>query len=81
MAALGRWDLSVCLGSGVRTKNMSLSLFFSLRSEVLIGKTAEDNDRLSLQYGKPDEALSTRTAAYRDLHMRVLIVLMDGWTE
>lgn len=25
--------------------------------KVLIGKTAADNDQLSLKYGKPDEAL------------------------
>jgi hypothetical protein len=53
---------------GPNKKHVAFAIF-SLRSEVLIGKTAEDNDRLSLQYGKPDEALSTRTAAYRDLHM------------
>ena len=69
MAALGRWDLSLSF-----EKDAAFAIC-SLRSEVLIGKTAEDNDRLSLQYGKPDEALSARTSAYRHFPMRVL---MDG---
>ena len=72
---------SVLMALGSEQKMFPLLYLFVLRSEVLIGKTAEDNDRLSLQYGKPDEALSARTAAYRELHMRVLIVLMGGWTE